>query len=122
MAEGEPMCMGGFTLKQGLLAVIGLGMLLNMSAVFNGALAAGLIGLLIQAVGFYAVFQEVPLYMKIYGGLLSVFLIVYSILMLLVFNFAGLIILIVNNCFTIANLYALYIFHNYVEGKSPSIV
>ncbi|KAJ3308640.1 hypothetical protein HDV04_001005 [Boothiomyces sp. JEL0838] len=80
MPQEEPKCFGGLSLKNGLLIIMGLGILLSVSATFTGQVISGPISILLNIYGIYGVWNELAQHIKIFGMVKLVWLVISNLL------------------------------------------
>ncbi|KAJ3268531.1 hypothetical protein HDV01_002678 [Terramyces sp. JEL0728] len=125
MPQQEPTCVGGISLKNGLLIIMTLRLILSLSATFTGAVITGPIEIVVILYGMYGVWNELALHIKIFGLVQLVWFIISNIIdfvfLAKAFSFGLFTVLVFSDVLTVLNLYALWVFYKYVESKTSIV-
>ncbi|KAJ3319512.1 hypothetical protein HDV06_006245 [Boothiomyces sp. JEL0866] len=126
MPQEEPKCIGGLSLKNGLLIIMGLGILLALSATFTGSVITGPISILVNLYGIYGVWNELSQHIKIFGLVKLAWLVISNLVDFVFFAqhgfaFGMFTVLVFNDVIDCLNLYALWVFYKYVESKTSIV-
>lgn len=126
MPQEEPKCIGGLSLKNGLLIIMGLGILLSISATFTGQVISGPISILLNIYGIYGVWNELAQHIKIFGMVKLVWLVISNLLDFVFyaqhgFYFPMFTVQVFNDFIDGVNLYALWVFYQYVQSKTSIV-
>ncbi|KAJ3268530.1 hypothetical protein HDV01_002677 [Terramyces sp. JEL0728] len=120
-SRGPKIC-GQLDLKTVLLVIIGFGVLVSIVGIVTGSLIVGIVSLVVNLYGLYAVWYEQPLHVKIFGIIKFIWLLVANILDIVGFARYGvtagaLVVLLIIDVIDILILYGLYVFYQGIGGR-----